>query len=293
MPKQKTLLFSMIIWLIIIRYDLFLKLDYRREFSAADKKPSGGGGGGAVANPPKTNAVIDEAASKLLETKFSDCSGSSSSGGHQMYNTPHHFANTKLCYDVNSVSKSHTNSPYIEKKSSQKTLISSALTLTTNNTTPMGTPQLRPKAASQAMLPSPSGQGEEHQYDIPFSHIQKQQQQQRQLPPGHPAGGGGDSSPDYDEMEPPKLPKPQRKSHHSSSNSNRTSSNSDWRPALGDSSSLLQPRLIDGTTSALIKHHSHQHHLGHHLHHGQGKWSGSEKSLNTSIYSGMIVRANE
>ena len=244
----------------------------------------------------RSNAVTDEAASKLLETKFSDCSGgSSSSAGHQMYTTPHHFANTKLCYDINSVSKSHTNSPYIEKKSSQKTsLISSALTLTTS--TPMTTPQLRSKAASQAMLPSsPNGGGEEHQYDIPFSHIQKQQQllhRQQQQQQQHQIsnmqlqnGGGGDSSPDYDEMEPPKLPKPQRKSHHSS-NSNRTSSNSDWR--VGDSSSLLQPRLIDGTTSALIKQHPHQHHLGHsqQLHHQHGKWSGSEKSLNTSCYSG-------
>lgn len=97
------------------------------------------------------------------------------------------------------------------------------------------TPLLKPRALS----PSNS---EEHQYDIPFSHLKRSHQTS------------------FEEVN-----NRQRKSRTSQRTSSGTSSNSKWPKS--HEGSLLQPRLIDGNTGAtpLLPR----------------RWSGSESSFNS------------
>lgn len=105
-----------------------------------------------------------------------------------------------------------------------------------------------PQLKPKAISPT----GSEHQYDIPFSHLVSKPKQ---------------PDPDYDEMEPLKKQRKSRSSNRTNS-SGGSGNHNRWRSGEG---SLLQPRLIDGNTGAtplLAK-----------------RWSGSDKSLNTSIFS--------
>lgn len=238
-------------------------LNYRREFS----------NGNGVA-PTLTK---EEEAAKLLETRLSDMA--SSSNQTSAYSTEDKPSNPQfpsativenLFYDT------PTHSPFLDggKKGGKKSLLASALTL---STTTGESPQMRMKNTQLE---------EEHQYDIPFSHLNPTR------PKSHEGSRSGldmtpkvtpainRRRPDYNEMDvtmmgsPPILPKPQRRSQ----GSNRTNSNSDggssWRHPQFESSSLLQPRLIDGSTGCsapMLKQ--------------GGGWSGSEKSLNASLFS--------
>ncbi len=134
------------------------------------------------------------------------------------------------------------------------------------------------------------------QYDIPFGHLSQSgsrphQPSHRRLP---------SDEPDYDEMEPTHRTS-NNDSHRTSKNDSHRTSNNDVkrtsnnividelkRTSTGNNvvdpmnnvwasssrvvdATLLQPRLIDGSTgnTPLL-----------------GRWSASDKSLNTSIYSG-------
>eukprot|EP00095_Tigriopus_kingsejongensis_P005260 maker-scaffold498_size154992-snap-gene-0.18 protein:Tk05260 transcript:maker-scaffold498_size154992-snap-gene-0.18-mRNA-1 annotation:"netrin receptor unc5b-like" len=241
-------------------------LNYRREFS---------NGNGVAPTLSK-----EQEAAKLLETRLSDMA--SSSNQTSGYSTEDKGPNSQfpsativenLFYDT------PTHSPFMDgsKKSGKKSVLASVLTL---STTTGESPQMRLKSNH------PDQQAEEHQYDIPFSHLN---------PHSHEGSRSGlDLTPkvtpatprrlnDYDDVHlnpmssPPILPKPQRRSQAS----NRTNSNSDggsstWRQPQFESSSLLQPRLIDGSTGCsapLLKATT------------NAGWSGSEKSLNASLFS--------
>ena len=152
---------------------------------------------------------------------------------------------------------------------------------------------------SNIILPSPT-RSEEHQYDIPFSHLSPlnnsiQNQDLDVL------------NPEYDEMivndsnnhvnrgsTAVLLPSSSNKQNKTSWNkfatgdndrlqreNNSPSVNVNTSGMLWGGNTLLQPRLISGETGGtplLAKHDN-----------GDGtRWSGSERSIDTSVYSGII-----
>ena len=153
---------------------------------------------------------------------------------------------------------------------------------------------------SNIILPSPT-RSEEHQYDIPFSHLSPLnsalQNQDRDV-----------LNPEYDEMivndsnnhvnrgsTAVLLPSSSNKPNKSSWNKFATGDNDRLRrennspgPNVNTSgmlwggNTLLQPRLVSGETGGtplLAKHDN-----------GVGtRWSGSERSIDTSVYSGIIL----
>lgn len=133
--------------------------DYRREFSANDKKYD-------------NNDDDDDASKQLLEsvTNFD-----SPASFHERKANAHYIPNFDLANSTAvSATTSLTNSPFIDKKSDlKKPLIASALALNCQ----VDSPRLKAKGKSKAMtssmaLPQLSpGSPSEHQYDIPFSHL--------------------------------------------------------------------------------------------------------------------------
>ena len=153
---------------------------------------------------------------------------------------------------------------------------------------------------SNVILPSPT-RSEEHQYDIPFSHLSQLnsalQNQDRDV-----------LNPEYDEMivndsnnhvnrgsTAVLLPSSSNKTNKTSWNKFATGDNDRLRrennspgPNVNTSgmlwggNTLLQPRLVSGETGGtqlLVKHDN-----------GVGtRWSGSERSIDTSVYSGIIL----
>ncbi len=230
------------------------------------------------------------------------------------------------CYE-NTISISQMNSPFIDKKLKKKPLLSSALTLMTTDATATPSPQRLVAAAAAAAAAASSPVDSEHQYDIPFSHLTpraaaakaaavaaaagtKNSRHRRASSPQSLSSSSGapgkmnvifkvmkdihlclcvlvmSSSPakieslslssEY-EMEltprlssfpnPPPHPRPPRRIRSSQNNN-------------GDVGSLLQPRMVDAATGASGCN-------GNGLASRGLQWSGSERSVNTSIYSGM------
>ena len=155
---------------------------------------------------------------------------------------------------------------------------------------------------SNNLLPSPT-RSEEHQYDIPFSHLSP-------LNVAVPSRKSHDEDidPEYDEMIVNDSTNHVNRGStavllpHSSSKKNKVA----WNKFSGDSSrlrrenishvvdvnstgmlwggsTLLQPRLISGETGAtpLLAKHSNLE--------GIQRWSGSDRSIDTSVYSGILV----
>ena len=157
-----------------------------------------------------------------------------------------------------------------------------------------------PHNMSNILLPSPS-QSEEHQYDIPFSHLSPlnstiQTQNLEKL------------NPEYDEMlvndsnshvnrgsTAVLLPSSSNRNSKAPWNKFTTGDNCRLRKdndspnndlnssgMLWGGNTLLQPRLISGETGGtplLTKHNN-----------GDAtRWSGSERSIDTSVYSGTLL----
>ena len=118
------------------------------------------------------------------------------------------------------------------------------------------------------------------QYDIPFGHLSQVNRVQHQ--PSHRRLPSDE--PDYDEMEPMQkrasnqVDELKRASNNHCVGVGVDPMNNVWASAASASpridASLLQPRLIDASTgnTPLL-----------------ARWSASDKSLNTSIYSGSIL----
>jgi hypothetical protein len=148
--------------------------DYRRDFSSspstvADSKSAATSVTAvAVAAVGNSRESSSSSTTKLLETTFET--------------HPHHMTITpNLCYDTPLVGGSCTNSPFVGGKlrgNKPPMMCSSAMNLPTAST--METPQMRTKASAKVApcntLPSPTKADDdevEHQYDIPFSHLQE------------------------------------------------------------------------------------------------------------------------
>ena len=155
---------------------------------------------------------------------------------------------------------------------------------------------------SNNLLPSPT-RSEEHQYDIPFSHLGP-------LNSALPSRKSHeeDIDPEYDEMIVNDSTNHVNRGStavllpHSSNKANKAS----WNKFSGDNNrlrrenhshvvdvnstgmlwggnTLLQPRLISGETGAtpLLAKHSNLD--------GIQRWSGSDRSIDTSVYSGILI----
>ena len=159
---------------------------------------------------------------------------------------------------------------------------------------------------SNNLLPSPT-RSEEHQYDIPFSHLSPLNGAAVPSRKSHDE----DIDPEYDEMIVNDSTNHVNRGStavllpHSSTKTNKVA----WNKFSGDSSrfhrethshvrdvnstgmlwggnTLLQPRLISGETGAtpLLAKHSNLE--------GIQRWSGSDRSIDTSVYSGILIHIN-
>ena len=197
----------------------------------------------------------------------------------------------------NSVSCSNT--PQIRPRNGREGLLHN------NHRLHRGGQQKQESHNSNNALPSPT-RSEEHQYDIPFSHL------------GNSNGAvekhinnDDDIDPDYDEMMVNNssqhgnlgsaavlLPKSSTKANKAPWNNLSSDRNRQRREnnspiaglesvgTLWGGSTLLQPRLISGETGGtpLIAKHNN-------LEGGQ-RWSGSDRSIDTSVYSGTCMQRN-